>query len=176
MISDLDKGSPAPDGLEASIYGRLSELHDVVFNGRALVELWQKSPGDGFAGLVLKSAADARDAERLAEIARLRAEVEGLTEKLDEWTARAEGLAPSEISAGQNRLATRVRELEAENARLREALGGVLDAETVSVHVGYDSWSGGGNYVYAEAVRTDSDSFRIARAALTGKADGESEV
>lgn len=36
------------------------------------------------------------------------------------------------------------------------ALEALLSEETVGVHVGYDSR---GNYVYAEAVRTDSDAF-----------------
>lgn len=52
--------------------------------------------------------------------------------------------------------------------KLVEALRAILDTETVSVHVGYDNGVGGGNFIYADAVRTDSDAFAKARAALEG--------
>lgn len=50
---------------------------------------------------------------------------------------------------------------------LIEALQGIMSAETYAVHVGYDTGSGGGNYVYADAVRLDDHAFVAARAALT---------
>jgi len=55
---------------------------------------------------------------------------------------------------------------------LLEALEAILSADTTSVHVGYDSGVGGGNFVYADAVRTDDEGFAKARAALA-KARGE---
>ncbi|MCD1645211.1 hypothetical protein [Aurantimonas coralicida] len=57
--------------------------------------------------------------------------------------------------------------LRAENARLRAAAQAVLDAETVTVHVGYDDAPGGGNFVYADAIRTDDEAFAKLRAALS---------
>lgn len=53
---------------------------------------------------------------------------------------------------------------------LREALQAILNEETVAVHVGYDNGSGGGNYLWADAVRTDSDAFVKARALFPSKA------
>lgn len=50
--------------------------------------------------------------------------------------------------------------------KMVEALEAVLAEETVTVHIGYDSGSGGGNYVYADAVRIDSDAFMLARKSL----------
>ena len=50
--------------------------------------------------------------------------------------------------------------------KLEAALGGILDEETVSVHVGYDNAVGGGSFVWAEAVRTDSEAFKQGRTAL----------
>jgi len=55
------------------------------------------------------------------------------------------------------------RDPDVVRADLLEALKAILSEDTVSVHVGYDN---AGNYVYAEAVRTDSDAFIKARAAL----------
>lgn len=63
-------------------------------------------------------------------------------------------------------------ELLAENTRLREALEAILNAETYVLHVGYDNGAGGGNFVYADVVRTDDEAFDKARAALA-KARGE---
>lgn len=57
--------------------------------------------------------------------------------------------------------------LRAENARLIEAAQAVLDAETVTVHVGYDNAAGGGNFVYADAIRTDDEAFTKLRTALS---------
>lgn len=66
----------------------------------------------------------------------------------------------------------------AENARLiaaapelLEALNAILNAEADSIHVGYDSGPGGGNYVYADALRLDNECFAKARAAIA-KATG----
>ena len=59
-----------------------------------------------------------------------------------------------------------------EIARYRAALEAILNEETVSVHVGYDSGSGGGNFVYADAVRTDSEAFEQARALMAEKSRG----
>lgn len=72
------------------------------------------------------------------------------------------------ISAWNRRSPDPVRE------KLVEALEAVLAEETVLVHVGYDGGAGGGNYVYADAVRVDSDAFALARAAhaAASKSDG----
>lgn len=51
-------------------------------------------------------------------------------------------------------------------AELLEALKAILAAETYALHVGYDSAPGGGNFVYADAVRTDDEAFVKARALL----------
>ena len=51
-------------------------------------------------------------------------------------------------------------------AELEQALRGILSAETHDLHVGYDSGSGGGNYVYADVVRTDDEAFIAARKIL----------
>jgi len=59
---------------------------------------------------------------------------------------------------------------DAELSRLREALKGVLNEETQPVNVGYDEK---GNFIYADAVRTDSDSFAAARTALNESREGE---
>lgn len=56
--------------------------------------------------------------------------------------------------------------LTEENEALRKVLVELVSAETVSVHVGYDSGAGGGNFVYADAIRTDCDEFIAARSAL----------
>ena len=48
-------------------------------------------------------------------------------------------------------------------AALEAALRGILIAETVSVHVGYDER---GNYAWADAVRLDDEAFYAARTAL----------
>lgn len=52
---------------------------------------------------------------------------------------------------------------------LRMALEGILSVEVSSMHVGYDNGSGGGNFVYADVIRTDDDAFAKARTALAGK-------
>jgi hypothetical protein len=45
-------------------------------------------------------------------------------------------------------------------------LEGLLGAETVPHHVGYDSGAGGGNYVYEDAVLTTNDAFVAIRSLL----------
>lgn len=55
-----------------------------------------------------------------------------------------------------------MRELEASALALpdlRKAVQAVLDAPSLEVHVGYDEGAGGGNFVYADAVRLDDESF-----------------
>lgn len=52
---------------------------------------------------------------------------------------------------------------------LLTALDAVLNEDSAPVHVGYDER---GNYLWADAVRTDSDAFRLARAAIA-KATGQ---
>lgn len=51
--------------------------------------------------------------------------------------------------------------LPAEVEIMREALNGILTAETFDLHVGYDE---GGNYIYTPAIRTDHPAFVRARA------------
>lgn len=72
--------------------------------------------------------------------------------------------APDPVAAHLGAALDRVDKLEA-------ALRNVIEAETVSVHVGYDSAPGGGNFVYAEAVRVDCDEFVKARALLESRHD-----
>lgn len=67
-------------------------------------------------------------------------------------------------------LADRAERAEAELSEARAALEKLLSAETVTVQVGYDQ---GGNYMYAEAVRTDSEEF--ARARFIAKAEESSK-
>ncbi len=57
--------------------------------------------------------------------------------------------------------------LRAENALLRAAAEAVLAAETHNLHVGYDNAAGGGNFVYADAIRTDDEAFAKLRSALS---------
>ncbi|WP_431490931.1 hypothetical protein [Paraburkholderia fungorum] len=47
------------------------------------------------------------------------------------------------------------------------ALQAILGADTQTMHVGYDSSSGGGAYVYADVIRTDDEAFAKARTALS---------
>lgn len=67
----------------------------------------------------------------------------------------------------------RVPEMEATLLEMYEALTGIINSETYALHVGYDSGSGGGNYVYADAIRTDDEDFINARAILA-KMEGRS--
>ena len=67
------------------------------------------------------------------------------------------------------------RDNSRENARLLAAvpellaaLNAILTEETVPVHTGYDHSQ---NYIWTDAVLTDSDAFRLARAAIA-KAKG----
>jgi hypothetical protein len=69
------------------------------------------------------------------------------------------------------KLIHRVGEQSLEIARLREAGLALLAEETVTVQTGYDNGPGGGNYVYSEAVRTDSAAFKKFRNALKGASD-----
>ena len=57
-----------------------------------------------------------------------------------------------------------IESFKKENAELRAALRALVNAETVPHHTGYDSGSGGGNFVYTDAILTDCDEFRKARA------------
>ncbi len=65
-----------------------------------------------------------------------------------------------------NAAADEIERIGALNATLVAAASAVLTAETYSHHVGYDNGPGGGNYIYADVVRTDSESFDKLRAAL----------
>lgn len=144
------------EGLEASLYGRLSELHSVVCNGRALVTLWREPPDSSFAALVLKSAADAR-------ITALQAEVERLTKERDEaedeehikaWAnTDAVGAAMTRADAAESQLATARKEVE----RLREALE-QIEGLSLGPDRGSSAW-------------VAQTSANIARAALTEKAE-----
>ena len=49
---------------------------------------------------------------------------------------------------------------------MAEALRAIIGAQTDLLHVGYDDAPGGGNYVYADVIRTDNPAFDLARAAL----------
>lgn len=65
-------------------------------------------------------------------------------------------------------LIERLDKAEADRDKLVEALREILAVETHLLHAGYDSGSGGGNFVYADVIRTDDDAFAKARAALKG--------
>lgn len=55
--------------------------------------------------------------------------------------------------------------------RLVGAARRLMEAETHALHVGYDHGSGGGNYVYADAIRTDDEAFVELRQALASHPD-----
>lgn len=57
--------------------------------------------------------------------------------------------------------------LRTRNAELTAAIEAILNEETVSVHVGYENDMTSQAYVYADAVRTDSDAFVNARRLIT---------
>lgn len=95
-------------------------------------------------------------------------EIEELVLARDEWRGTALSSQEEMVKAitRAEKAEAALSAVTAENDRLREALVAILSEETVAVHVGYDSGAGGGNYVYADAIRTDSDAFVNARAAL----------
>lgn len=109
--------APMPDGLEV-VGWRHPIAHWADHDLSKIAPHCRKDGCDGGPQpLVLKSAADARDAERIAEIARLLADVASaeknqdlLTEIVAIWKDNATALK------------ARVQELKAENAQLREAL------------------------------------------------------
>lgn len=100
-----------------------------------------------------------------------------------EWTAREGTTTGAEVvakkprggdyvvarCAGKDRVAN--ADLVAAAPALLAALKALLAAETVSVHVGYDNAAGGGNFLYADAVRTDDEAFALARAAIARAED-----
>jgi len=88
-----------------------------------------------------------------------------LANALDEAERGRDDAIATVLAADDTRQAA--TELGAENARLRAAAQAVLDAETVNVHVGYDNAAGGGNFVYADAIRTDDEAFTKLRTALS---------
>lgn len=93
--------------------------------------------------------------------------VERLT-KIADASRRANGTdipLGKEVRAAADEITTlrkRVEDLEA-------GLRAVLADEPITVHVGYDAGVGGGNYIYADAVRTDSEAFARARSLLSDK-------
>lgn len=81
-------------------------------------------------------------------------------------------MLPAEIASVCTALKGGAEAAEARVKELEEALAALTNAETVSVHVGYDNGPGGGNYIYADAVRTDGEEFIRARTALKGGSNG----
>jgi hypothetical protein len=61
--------------------------------------------------------------------------------------------------------------VRAQRDALLSALVALTGEETVPVHIGYDS---GQNYIWGNAVLTDSDAFREARAAIRKATGGAS--
>ncbi len=65
----------------------------------------------------------------------------------------------------QHRHRDRIKEKLARLERYEGALRSILTLDTRDVHVGYDSGSGGGNYVYEDYISA-VDAFAIIRNAL----------
>jgi FtsZ-binding cell division protein ZapB len=99
--------------------------------------------------------------EAADRIKALQARVADLTTSTDELTQAA-----LDARFSIERLEEDKTALQARVARLTEAGRALLNEETVTVQTGYDNGPGGGNYVYSEAVRTDSQAFKQLSAAL----------
>lgn len=153
-------------GLEAEIEQRKQDAVDVLamYNGEV------ESAAELDARLIRLSDADRQLLRMIAPFVNERSREPG-----DAWNEAAAILwllvDTSDPVAGfraQRDTIARAEAAEADRDRMKEALRAILDEETISVHVGYDNGVGGGNFIYADAVRTDSAAFANARASLNG--------
>jgi uncharacterized protein (UPF0147 family) len=97
------------------------------------------------------------------------ARISSLTAELEQIRGHR-GVAIQMANTASETATEQIARATASQARLSEAvkvLESVVNEEYVPVHVGYDDGPGGGNFVYANAVRVDSDAFIKAKAFIT---------